>query len=112
MKYLLIAAGLIGLQVGFIAATGASERMDDGLKAYQENCATCHESGVDGAPQTSEPTDWDSRSPLWEAVQVVHAEKGYLNMPARGGDKDLSDYDVNVAAEYMLNISHPDFPQD
>jgi cytochrome c5 len=41
-----------------------------------------------------------------------HANEGYLRMPGKGGKPELSEYDVNVAAEYMLNLSHPDLPED
>ena len=112
MKTLAISVGIIGLQLALGSTSYASERMDDGYKAYMARCATCHDSGIDGAPRTHEALDWENRSSLWESVLVEHAKKGYLDMPARGGDKNMSDYDVDVAAEYMLNISHPDLPRD
>ena len=49
---------------------------------------------------------------MWEAVLFEHVKQGYLNMPARGGEPGLTDYDVEAAAEYMLNISHPSLPRD
>ena len=33
-------------------------------------------------------------------------------MPAKGGDEDASDYDVEAAAEYMLTITHPELLAD
>ncbi len=90
----------------------ASERMNDGLRVYQAACASCHDAGVDGAPVTDRPADWENRSNLWEAVLLEHANKGYVDMPAKGGSPDMSEYDVDVAAEYMLNIAHPDQPRD
>ena len=48
----------------------------------------------------------------WEAVLFEHARKGYLAMPAGGGDARLSDYDIKVAAEYMAQRSNPDLPKD
>lgn len=112
MKLLAIIAAAAGLQVVFCSTGIASERMDDGLKAYSERCATCHDSGNNGAPRTHEPQDWVNRSSLWDTILLGHAKEGYLDMPARGGDQNMPDYDVDVAAEYMLNISHPDFPRD
>ena len=112
MKNLAILAAAIGLPLVISGACNASERMDDGFKAYSARCAQCHDSGINGAPRTHKPQDWKNRSSLWESVLVEHAKNGYLDMPAKGGDINMSDYDVNVAAEYMLNMSHPDLPAD
>lgn len=90
----------------------ASDRLQDGAIAYQRICATCHETGTQGAPQTGQPEDWQDRSHLWEAVLFEHAEQGFIKMPARGGADHATDYDVRVAAEYMLTITHPGLPAD
>ena len=109
MKHVIAA---IGLQLVFSGLVVASERMEDGLKAYEAQCASCHATGKNEAPVTSNPEDWKTRSGLWDAVLVEHAKNGYLGMPAKGGDPDLSNYEVEVAAEYMLNVAHPGFPPD
>ena len=90
----------------------SSERLEDGKQAYDRLCASCHETGVEGAPMTGRPADWEKRSDLWDGVLVEHAEKGYLNMPARGSAEHATDDDISVAAEYMLTITHPDRPAD
>lgn len=110
MKRQLVAA--ISLQLLFCGLAVASERMEDGLKAYEARCASCHATGENSAPVTSNPEDWENRSELWDAVLAEHAKSGYLGMPAKGGAPDASNYDVEVAAEYMLNLAHPGFPQD
>ncbi|MEH6583840.1 MAG: c-type cytochrome [Halioglobus sp.] len=89
-------------------AVSASERLDDGKRVYEEVCATCHDSGADGAPRRGEAGDWSGRSHLWEAVLLEHVDKGYLGMPAQGGSGGLSEYDVGAASEYMLTESHPE----
>lgn len=112
---LLIGAALVSgstLAAGSEPLTAASDRMQDGEKFYQAICASCHESGVDGAPVTGNKEDWDGRSHLWEAVLFEHADKGYINMPARGAADYATEYDVEVAAEYMLTITHPELPRD
>jgi cytochrome c5 len=100
--------------VALLAASinASADRLADGKKAYQANCASCHESGANGAPLTNNPQDWAQRSDLWEAVLVTHANEGYLKMPAKGGDDDTSDYDVGAAAEYMLSIVYPQAQTD
>lgn len=93
-------------------AAAESERLEDGRKSYENLCAECHDSGKMEAPAARETGDWSDRSRLWEAVLFEHAEKGYLKMPAKGGDEDASEYDVKAAAEYMVTISHPHLPHD
>lgn len=80
--------------------------------AYEQACAGCHETGKDNAPRTGDRDAWAGRSALWEAVLFEHAKKGYFDMPAHGMDGRLSDDEVALAAQYMLEITHPDRPRD
>ena len=80
--------------------------------AYEHACAECHETGRNGAPRTGDLDAWAGRSSLWEAVLFEHAEQGYFDMPAQGLDSQLSDDEVAAAAQYMLEITHPDQPRD
>jgi cytochrome c5 len=100
--------------IALLAASinASADRLADGKKTYEAICASCHESGANGAPLTNNPEDWAQRSDLWEAVLLTHANEGYLKMPAKGGDADTSDYDVGVAAEYMLSIVYPQTQPD
>jgi cytochrome c5 len=54
--------------------------------AYEHACADCHETGKDGAPR--------------------------FNMPPHGHDGRFTDDEVAAAAQYMLEITHPDRPRD
>jgi cytochrome c5 len=83
-----------------------------GLDAYNKVCARCHETGIDGAPVTGNPADWENRSDLWQAVLMEHAKAGYLGMPAKGGDAALSDWTIDAATQYMLEITFPNHPRD
>jgi cytochrome c5 len=80
--------------------------------AYEHACADCHEAGKDGAPRTGDPDAWSNRSALWEAVLLEHAQKGYFKMPPHGHDGRFTDDEVAAAAQYMLEITHPDRPRD
>ena len=84
----------------------------DGEQAYTENCAGCHETGMLGAPREGEPQDWEERSSLWQAVLMDHAKTGYFDMPARGGKSELPDDVINAAAQYMLEATFPERPED
>ena len=79
-----------------------------GRDVYLDNCASCHETGLNDAPVAGNRADWLNRSPLWQAVLLEHARSGYLEMPQKGGHPELSDEAVNAAAEYMLAITFPD----
>ena len=100
------------LLLGLGQGASASERLDDGKRAYQLICASCHQAGVEGAPVVGNKGDWENRSHLWDAVLTEHAEKGYLKMPPRGNAEHATDYDVGAAAEYMLTITHPEMAPD
>ena len=80
--------------------------------AYEHACANCHETGMNGAPRTGDAEAWASRSALWEAVLFEHAQKGYFKMPAHGLDGRFSDEEIAAAAQYMLELTHPDRPRD
>ncbi len=83
-----------------------------GQVAYETYCASCHDSGENGAPITGVAADWRDRSPQWQAVLFEHAKTGYLKMPARAGHTELSEAVVDAAAEYMLIITYPNMPKD
>ena len=98
------------------AQTGAAEAGRQAqltpIVAYERACADCHDSGRGGAPRTGDPLAWTDRSALWEAVLFEHAQKGYFTMPAHGLDGRFSDEEIAAAAQYMLEITHPDRPRD
>ncbi|MDH4108589.1 MAG: c-type cytochrome [Gammaproteobacteria bacterium] len=83
-----------------------------GQKVYEEVCRECHEQVGASAPQTGQSPDWTERSALWQAVLFEHANQGYLEMPAKGGEEGLSEDDVAAAVEYMLNQSFPERTDD
>ena len=83
-----------------------------GQETYLAACASCHDEGQDGAPVKGDRDSWTNRSPLWSAVLLEHAKDGYLNMPSKGGQTDLTDRAVEAAGEYMLNATYPELPRD
>ncbi len=121
--FLLIAVSLIAasLLLASCAHTGDDEastpigstaKAIDGEAIYTEHCAGCHETGMLGAPRDGEPQDWRDRSSLWQGVLMQHAKTGFFDMPARGGRTELPDELVEAAAEYMLEHTFPDRPED
>ena len=88
------------------------ERLSHGKHIYAEACASCHDPGAGPAPTIGRQDEWSDRSRLWCAVLFEHAGKGYLDMPAKGGDPGLMGKDVDAAAEYMLSVTFPELPID
>lgn len=91
-------------------AVDGSQRAALGRNTYVAACAACHDEGRDGAPRLGDSAAWSARSPLWQSVLALHAQNGYLRMPAKGGDTELSDQAVAAAVEYLVTWSQPDQP--
>ena len=83
-----------------------------GQDTYEDACAQCHDEGNEGAQVTGDEATWSYRSPLWSSVLIVHAQNGYLGMPAMGGCETLSEKQVAAAGEYMLSATYPELPRD
>ncbi len=78
----------------------------DGNMIYQQVCAACHTSGVAGSPTLNQAA-WTNRIAQGVETLVSHAIEGYQGaaglMPARGGRMDLSDEQVQVTVQWMLD---------
>jgi cytochrome c5 len=113
MLKLLMMAGLLVLAgCSNTPATDAGKVNGEGLQAYTDYCAGCHETGMFGAPIAGDKAYWGERSPMWQAVLMQHAREGYYDMPAKGSRPEVSDAMIDRATEYMLEITFPDYPDD
>ncbi len=78
----------------------------DGGMIYTQVCQACHTAGIAGAPRL-EQAAWTDRMGQGVDVLVQHAIEGYQGaaglMPARGGRMDLSDEQVRVSVQWMLD---------
>ena len=86
--------------------------LDFGRETYEMACASCHDEGKDRAPIKGDRDSWSTRSQLWSSILVDHAKNGYLRMPARGGQMELSDKAMEAAVEFMLSETFPEMPRD
>jgi cytochrome c5 len=113
--WVVVALAVLGISAGALAPGEngpASQRLKDGKAIYHFACARCHDTGEGDAPILGQREGWNQRSDLWEAVLFEHAEKGFMAMPAGGGDARLTEYDIDVAAEYMLQSTFAERPAD
>lgn len=72
----------------------------------EQYCAACHSNGTLGAPVVGDEEDWGQRlDEKGMETLVSHAINGFNQMPARGGNPDLSDEDIEKTVSYMLEES-------
>ena len=72
-------------------------------------CASCHDSGIAGAPKLGDKENWQKRLDKGEDAVIKNAINGYQGesgfMPAKGGMSSLSDDEVAAAVRYMIKQS-------
>lgn len=82
-----------------------------GEEVYKQVCAACHTTGVLNAPKTGDKAAW---APLIkEGLDTITADaiKGIRQMPARGGNPNLTDLEMRRAVVYMANRSGASFKE-
>ncbi|WP_274572678.1 cytochrome c5 family protein [Neisseria leonii] len=83
----------------------------DGKKVFDGLCMACHaaNSAIPGSPKITNTADWADRIGQGRATLVKHAIEGFTGkngmMPAKGGNPNLSDAEVEAAVVYMVNQS-------
>lgn len=84
------------------AALSLPTMASDGKAVYDKGCATCHNSGVAGAPKLGDKAVWDKRLGAGKDALVTAALKGKGAMPAKGGNSALTEGEIKAAVDYML----------
>lgn len=78
----------------------------DGKVIFDKLCSACHGTGAGGAP-TLDHSHWDARLAQGMETLVKHATDGFTGsaglMPARGGNPDLSNEQVEAAVKWMMD---------
>nr|WP_246638156.1 c-type cytochrome [Halomonas neptunia] len=96
---------LQGQDCGTAAAPAASASSGggiDGAGIYNNICMACHETGAAGAPIRGDEAAWSARTEQGFATLLDHAINGIGAMPAKGGNPNLSDEEVEAAVAYMV----------
>lgn len=92
--------------VGFtLKDANAPKVLQSGEAVYKAVCAACHTTGAAGAPKLGDAAGWASRISQGQATLVSNAIKGIRAMPAKGGNPDLDDVEVERAVVYLANQS-------
>jgi cytochrome c5 len=96
------------------AATGPKGSLS-GADVFTQVCKTCHEAGLAGAPKVGDKAAWAPRIKEGAETLFKHAIAGYQGksgvMPAKGGNPDLTDTEVQRAVVYMANASGASFKE-
>lgn len=95
-----IAASLAAIAL-FGAASAAMAA--DGKAVFEQTCATCHATGVAGAPKLGDKEAWGPRVAAGKAALVASVTNGKGAMPAKGGNTALSGEDIGAAVDYILS---------
>ncbi len=80
-----------------------------GEEVFEAVCTSCHTSGALGAPRINNRGDWASRIAQGYNKLIEHATNGIRQMPARGGDPDISDIEIARTVAYMANSAGAKF---
>ena len=82
-----------------------SASIQPGQEAYENSCSACHGNAAIGAPVVGDKE-------AWKEVMAKGLDKVYHNginginaMPPRGGNMELSDSEMKVIIDYMINSS-------
>jgi cytochrome c5 len=91
---------------GFVLKdANAPKQLQTGEAVYKAVCAACHTSGAAGAPKFGDAAAWSGRLGQGQEKLVQNAIKGIRAMPAKGGNPDLDDVEVERAVVYIANQS-------
>lgn len=88
---------------------GAPKVEKSGEEVFNAACTACHTAGALGAPRLNNKGDWAGRLAQGYDKLVANAIGGKNQMPARGGNPDLSDVDIALAVVYMANSAGASF---
>ncbi len=84
--------------------------LQSGRTLWLQNCKGCHAYGTAGAPVPMEMEQWKARVIKDREVLYDHAINGFFGpddtmMPERGGNPELSDAQVKLAVDYMVELA-------
>jgi cytochrome c5 len=86
-----------------VAPIQADERV--GKEIVEAHCVSCHGPGTAGAPRIGDRDAWAKRSAQGLTSLTQHAVAGIRQMPAHGGNPQLTDNEIARAITYMVNRS-------
>lgn len=98
LRFMLIG---LGLSVGLAGCKDTAPH--PGQAIWEGTCQVCHGTGLAGAPMMGNEKAWASRLARGKESMYGHAINGWGDMPARGGNAELTDEQVKLAVDYMVS---------
>jgi cytochrome c5 len=89
----------------------APKVLQSGDAVYNATCVACHGSGAAGAPKFGDAAAWGPRIAQGYDTLAKHALEGIRAMPAKGGNPDLDNVEVERAVVYMANKAGAKFKE-
>ena len=87
------------------AAPTANSTEPDGEAVYNRVCASCHATGVSGAPIVGNKEAWASEIEEGLDQLVIDSIQGEGGMPPKGGCMTCADAEIKAAVVYMMQKS-------
>ncbi len=100
-----LATGAILIALSWPAAAQAQHPDRSGKEVVESLCISCHGTGASGAPKIGDKKAWAARSAQGLSSLSKHALDGIRQMPAHGGNPNLSNTEIERAITYMVNQS-------
>jgi len=102
----LIAAVMVAVVVPMAQhAAQAQGTARSGKEVVDAVCAACHATGSQGAPKIGDAKAWSARASQGLSALTQHAIGGIRQMPAHGGNPNVTDFEIARAVTYMVNQS-------
>ena len=98
-----IRIALAAIALAASPSVGAQAHERTGEQIVKQQCASCHEKGLHGAPRIDDRAAWAPRMSAGLDAMVRSATAGHGKMPARGGLANTTDGELRSAIAYMFN---------
>lgn len=96
---------VVGLAFGALFVAGYVSAGESGEAVYQKACASCHDSGKEGAPRLGNMEEWTDRAGwVWSDIQQQHLDAGLLKDAT---DKGITAEQMEAASAYMASMVGP-----
>ena len=98
-------AALAVVAMAVCTAAGAQTKERSGKEIVDSLCISCHGTGANGAPKIGDKKAWAPRAEKGLSGLSKSAMQGIRQMPAHGGNPNLTDTEIERAITYMVNQS-------
>jgi cytochrome c5 len=102
----LVSAAIVILALSIAANTAKAQGAErSGKEVVDKVCVTCHGTGAQNSPKIGDKRAWSARAAQGLTSLTDHAITGIRQMPAHGGNPNVSDLEIARAVTYMVNQS-------